>query len=78
MHASLTEDGMSSMKKLNMLEIPANSAFNLEPGGYHLMLMRPKKEIKEADLIEFMIYFEVEGRTNILRNDAMILRNGYE
>jgi hypothetical protein len=40
--------------------------------------MRPKKEIKEADLIEFMIYFEVEGRTNILRNDAMILRNGYE
>ena len=77
-HASLSEDGMSSMKKLNALEIPANSEFNLKPGGYHLMLMKPKKEIKETDLIEFIIYFEVEGRINILRSDAMILRNGYE
>ena len=77
-HASLAEDGMSTMKKLNALEIPANSEFNLKPGGYHLMLMKPKKEIKETDLIEFIIYFEVEGRINILRSDAMILRNGYE
>ena len=77
-HASLAEDGMSTMKKLNALEIPANSAFNLKPGGYHLMLMKPKKEIKETNLIEFIIYFEVEGRINILRSDAMILRNGYE
>ena len=78
MHSSFTESGISSMKRLNALEIPAHSAFNLEPGGYHLMLMRPKKEIKEADLVEIMIYFEVEGRTNILRSDAMVLRNGYE
>jgi hypothetical protein len=78
MHSSFAEGDISSMKKLNTLEVPAHSAFNLEPGGYHLMLMRPKKEIKEADLVEIMIYFEVEGRTNILRSDAMVLRNGYE
>ena len=78
MHSSFTEGGISSMKRLNALEIPAHSAFNLEPGGYHLMLMKPKKEIKETDLVEIMIYFETEGRTNILRSDAMVLRNGYE
>ena len=41
MHSSFTEDGISSMKKLNALEIPANSTLNLKPGGYHLMLNSP-------------------------------------
>ena len=78
MHSSFTEDGISSMKKLNALEIPANSTLNLKPGGYHLMLNSPNKMIKESDLIELMIYFEVEGSIMILRSDAMVLRNGYE
>ena len=78
MHSSFTEDGISSMKKLNALEIPANSTLNLKPGGYHLMLNSPNKMIKESDLIELMIYFETEGSIKILRSDAMVLRNGYE
>ncbi len=77
-HSSFAEGGISSMKELNALEIPAHSAFNLEPGGYHLMLMKPKKEVKETDLVELMIYFEAEGIIKILRRDAMVLRNGYE
>ena len=78
MHSSFTEDGISSMKKLNALEIPANSSLNLKPGGYHLMLNSPNKMIKESDLIELMIYFEAEGSIKILRSDAMVLRNGHE
>ena len=78
MHSSFTEDGISSMKKLNALEIPANSTLNLKPGGYHLMLNSPNKMIKESDLIELIIYFETEGSIMILRSDAMVLRNGYE
>ena len=78
MHSSFAEGGISSMKKLNALEIPAHSAFNLEPGGYHLMLMKPKKEIKESDLVELMIYFDAQGIIQILRRDAMVLRNGHE
>ena len=78
MHSSFIEDGISSMKKLNALEIPANSTLNLKPGGYHLMLNSPNKMIKESDLIELMIYFETEGSIMILRSDAMVLRNGYE
>jgi len=78
MHSSFTEDGISSMKKLNALEIPANSTLNLKPGGYHLMLNSPNKMIKESDLIELIIYFEVEGSIKILRSDAVVLRNGYE
>jgi len=78
MHSSFAEGGISSMNKLNALEIPAHSAFNLEPGGYHLMLMKPKKEVKETDLVELMIYFEAEGIIKILRRDAIVLRNGYE
>ena len=42
----------------------------LEPGGYHLMLMSPKKDIKEGNLVELIIYYEDEDRIKILRSDA--------
>ncbi len=42
------------------------------------MLMSPKKDIKEGNLVELIIYYEDENRIKILRSDAMVLRNGYE
>ncbi|GIS40278.1 MAG: hypothetical protein Ct9H90mP13_01240 [Pseudomonadota bacterium] len=42
-HSSFIEDGISKMRKINNLRISENSEMKLEPGGYHLMLMSPKK-----------------------------------
>ena len=77
-HSSFIEDGISTMRKLNSLRISENSVMKLEPGGYHLMLMGPKKAIKEGNLVELIIYYEDEDRIKILRSDAVVLRNGYE
>ena len=77
-HSSSIEDGISSMRKADTLEIRAQSEAKLQPGGYHLMLMNPRKAIKENNPIELMIYYEAEERTKILRLDAIVLRNGYE
>ena len=77
-HSSFIEDGISTMRKIDNLRISENSEMKLEPGGYHLMLMSPKKDIKEGNLVELIIYYEDEDRIKILRSDAMVLSNGYE
>ena len=77
-HSSFIEDGISSMRKIDSLKIPENSEVKLDPGGYHLMMMRPKKEIKEGNLVELIIYYKTVDRIKILRSDAMVLRDGYE
>ena len=63
---------------MDSLKIPENSEVKLDPGGYHLMLMSPIKEIKEGNLVEMIIYYEAEDRIKILRSDATVLRDGYE
>ena len=77
-HSSFIEDGISTMRKMDSLKISENSEVKLDPGGYHLMLMSPIKEIKEGNLIEMIIYYEAEDRIKILRSDATVLRDGYE
>ena len=77
-HSSFIEDGISTMRKMDSLKISENSEVKLDPGGYHLMLMSPIKEIKEGNLVEMIIYYEAEDRIKILRSDATVLRDGYE
>ena len=77
-HSSFIEDGISTMRKIDSLGIPENSKVKLDPGGYHLMFMSPKKEIKEGNLVELIIYYKTVDRIKILRSDAMVLRDGYE
>ncbi len=77
-HSSFIEDGISTMRKMDSLKISENSEVKLDPGGYHLMLMSPIKEIKEGNLVEMIIYYEAKDRIKILRSDATVLRDGYE
>ena len=41
-HETQTSDGISRMRKLESITIPAQSTVSFERGGKHLMLMRPK------------------------------------
>ena len=41
LHRTERVDGMSKMREVKLLEIPAGEAVELAPGGYHLMLMMP-------------------------------------
>jgi len=45
LHRTELVDGMSKMREVPVLSIPAGSSVVLEPGGYHLMLMKPAEEI---------------------------------
>ena len=57
-HSSFIEDGISTMRKMDSLKIPENSEVKLDPGGYHLMLISPIKEIKEGNVVALIGDFE--------------------
>lgn len=42
LHESYQHNGMTGMRHLNEIEVPANKEVEFTPGSYHLMLMSPK------------------------------------
>lgn len=47
-HRTVEEDGVSKMRAAGDLELQPQAEIALEPGGLHLMLMRPRQEIREG------------------------------
>ena len=54
-HAHIHHNGMMSMKRVNQIVIPANSIFELKPGGHHLMLIGLKQFLKEGDSVRLSL-----------------------
>lgn len=47
-HETLVENGVSRMRHADSLALPAKSALVFEPGGRHLMLMKPLRPLPEG------------------------------
>ena len=43
LHQTVIEDGISRMRSVPDISLAAGAELVLEPGGYHLMLMRPAR-----------------------------------
>ena len=50
MHESVLEDGVSRMYALGSLTVPPHRSVRFEPGGKHLMLMRPVADVEQVTL----------------------------
>lgn len=48
-HRTIEEDGVSRMRPVDFIVIPPGQSVALEPGGLHLMLMRPKRKLILGD-----------------------------
>ena len=46
------------MKKLDTLELPAQSTIQFQPGGYHLMLIGVNRNLNPGDKISLNLQFE--------------------
>ena len=55
LHYSFERDGLSRMRAVDELDVQPGSYRVLEPGGYHLMLMRPTRELKAGDKLKIHI-----------------------
>ncbi len=56
---SMDKDVMKMRALPNGLDLPAGKAVELKPGGYHIMLMDLKQQVKEGDTV--LVTLVVEG-----------------
>jgi len=59
--ASAATGTVMGMRPVARIDIPAGGSIELKPGGYHIMLMELKQELKAGDTIEITLMFEKAG-----------------
>jgi periplasmic copper chaperone A len=57
LHKTVEEGGTSKMVPVDKIEVPAGGALTFHPGGYHLMLMHAKHEVKVGSRIPVTLIF---------------------
>jgi periplasmic copper chaperone A len=61
MHETFNKNGMMGMRQVKAIPIPAKSTLEFKPGGYHVMVMNLKKDLKKGDSAEFTLHFKFAG-----------------
>ena len=60
-HVTVKEGDIFRMREVKGYDIPAGGAFELKPGGAHLMLVNIKAPLKEGDKVPLTLRFERAG-----------------
>jgi len=60
-HQTTMSDGIMSMAEVFGIEIPAGGQAELKPGGYHVMLIGLKEELKAGKTVTLRLVFQNAG-----------------
>lgn len=63
-HEEKTEDGVSKMRQLEVIEVPPGSTVMLKPSGIHLM-MNLKQQLQEGQTFPLTLTFEKTGAVEV-------------
>lgn len=61
MHVSEVKDGMTLMREVPGFTLGPGAHLVFKPGGSHLMLMSPKRVLKEGDIVPLVLHFDKAG-----------------
>lgn len=65
-HEMAMEKDVMKMRALpNGLELPAGKAVELKPGGYHVMLLDLKQQVKEGDTVPITLVVEGKDKKQV-------------
>ena len=65
LHESYEMSGMMMMRPVPKFEIPAGGRLEMKPGGYHLMLLRLKRDLMPGEKIKVALTFEKAGQVSV-------------
>jgi periplasmic copper chaperone A len=60
-HETYSQGDMMGMRKVDFIIIDSKSSFEFKPGGYHIMLMKLKKDINDGDEENFVLHLKQAG-----------------
>ncbi|MCX5579565.1 copper chaperone PCu(A)C [Kaistia terrae] len=66
LHLMKTKDGVMTMRPAtDGVEIPAGATLTLEPGGYHVMFIRPKAPFVQGETVPLTLTFAKAGAVEV-------------
>jgi copper(I)-binding protein len=65
MHETFNQNGMMGMRQVKSIPIQAKAMLEFKPGGYHVMVMNLKKDLKKGDSAEFTLHFKYGGNITV-------------
>jgi len=71
-HEMALVDNIMRMRAVPALDLPAGRAVELKPGGYHVMLMDLKQQVKEGDVVPVSLVIESGGRRETIEVKASV------
>lgn len=69
-HEMTMEKDVMKMRAMKGLDLPAGKSVELKPGGYHVMLMDLKQQMKEGDTVPMTLV--VEGKDK--KRESIVLK----
>jgi periplasmic copper chaperone A len=57
-HRTEMHEGMAHMVMQSNLQIDGGANVVLQPGGYHLMLIKPKRSLQVSDQVKLQLHFD--------------------
>ena len=64
-HMTNIYNSQATMEHVDFIELPAQKARSLKPGGYHIMFMNLNTELKVGKNIDAKLFFEKNGEIEI-------------
>ena len=65
-HETFKQGENLGMRKVESITIKSKSTFHLAPGGFHVMVIRLKENLKPGDKKEFILTFKNHGEIKII------------
>ncbi len=66
MHTVVREGELMSMEQVESISVPANSSVEIEPGGFHIMLINLKKPAKAGEQVGLTLKFQHAGEMKLM------------
>ena len=68
-HEMSMSGGMMKMQQIEKLDVPANGMVELQPGGYHLMLIKPRQPFKQGDTLTVTLH-TADGQSQAVKMEV--------
>ncbi|MDR3437760.1 copper chaperone PCu(A)C [Telmatospirillum sp.] len=65
-HATVKDGDVMKMRQVDGLDVPAHGSVDLQPGGYHIMVMGLTAPLKVGDQLPLTLHFDKAGAVDVL------------